>query len=535
MYIKDNRGITLPVVLLALMLLVVFGITTLFMTSSQAKFNYRDDSSKKALEYAEAGYNDYLWHLNDDVNFYSTERHEKMMNTPIKYQEGYYMLEVSKPSDTDRFVTIKSTGWTNDNPDIKRTIVAKIRKKQFVHHVYVSNSDGENIWWTTGDECHGPYHTNGDLYIQKHPIFYDTVSYSGKLKKGTEYNPDFKVKEPKQPEFLEGGLEFPKSNSRLKEWAEKDDMVFYGRTCIYLDGDKIKIRNGNAKLEEIEVIPISNIKNKVIYVDNKENWKDNKFDLDAGNIFISGKLKGKLTIASANNIYITATDPTYWYDEEDKNHRNPPETYPKGSSKDGIPYGITYSNTTFSPENLSYWDENKGIWTRYAKGDDMLGLIAQNDIMILHYGWPRYMKGDEDYYNKPYWNYKWRKRIFGNWLKESFIYDVAPENITIHASLFAVNGGFGYEAYDVPDEYNWWGPIYTKKGNITLWGNITQWERKAVGTFDTNTGETLTGYKKRYAHDPRMFYDYPPHILEPINVGWEIHDWEEVDEHLIGK
>jgi len=28
------------VVLLALMLLVVFGITTLFMTSSQAKFNY---------------------------------------------------------------------------------------------------------------------------------------------------------------------------------------------------------------------------------------------------------------------------------------------------------------------------------------------------------------------------------------------------------------------------------------------------------------------------------------------------------------
>ncbi len=44
-----------------------------------------------------------------------------MMNTPIKYQEGYYMLEVSKPSDTDRFVTIKSTGWTDDNPDIRRT------------------------------------------------------------------------------------------------------------------------------------------------------------------------------------------------------------------------------------------------------------------------------------------------------------------------------------------------------------------------------------------------------------------------------
>ena len=53
--------------------------------------------------------------------------------------------------------------------------------------------------------------------------------------------------------------------------------------------------------------------------------------------------------------------------------------------------------------------------------------------------------------------------------------------------------------------------------------------KKAVGIINTS------GYNKRYAHDPRMFYDYPPHILELINVGWEIHDWKEVDEHVIGK
>ncbi len=177
-------------------------------------------------------------------------------------------------------------------------------------------------------------------------------------------------------------------------------------------------------------------------MDNKQNWKDSKFDLDAGNIFISGKLKGQLTIASANNIYITATDPTYWYDEEDKNYKNPPETYPKGSSKDGIPYGITYSSTTFSPDNLSYWDKDKGIWTRDAKGgDDMLGLIAQNDIMILHYGWPRYMKGGTKIIIISligiiggfhilihfFGGWRWRKQYLAN--NYSDWYDMAPETL----------------------------------------------------------------------------------------------------------
>ena len=396
----------------------------------------------------------------------------------------------------------------------------KLEKKQFVHHVYVSNDDGEGIWWTTGDESHGPYHTNKDLYIQGKPVFYDTVSISGNFFPGDKrpynftYNPDFKIKQPKQPEKI-GRLEFPTTNQYLKQWAEKDNMVFYGRTCIYLDGDKVKIRNGNAKQEAIQIIPISNIKNKVIYVDNdteESKWKNIKFDLGAGNIYISGRLEGQLTIAAANNIYITATDPTNWYDEEDEKYQNPPTKYPQDSSK---VYGITYANTKFNENKpkgiLSYEDKEKGIWTRDANGKDMLGLVAQNDILILHYGWPRYWNGTNDKYDKSYWNYRWKNKK-----KENFTYDLAPQNITIHAHLFAIEGGFGYEGHNQGGS----------RGNITLWGNITQNKRKAVGLVNG------VGYKKRYAHDPRMFYDYPPHVLEPTNVGWEVHDWRETYEHV---
>ncbi|WIV11016.1 hypothetical protein [Proteiniborus sp. MB09-C3] len=545
--LKNNRGLTIPLVLVVLSIVTIFGFVTLSITSNQAKFNIIDNSSKKALEYAEAGYNQYLWYLNDELNFYSTAAHEDLMNKPIEFEEGYYVLDVTKPSDADRFVTIKSTGWTKENPTIKRTILAKIRKKQFVHHVYVSDDDGPNIWWTTGDESHGPLHTNKDIRIQNRPIFYDTVSYVNKLERGTGYNPDFKVQDPSQP-MQTKKLEFPASNKNLKDWAEKDDMVFYGRTCIFLDGDTVKIRNQNS--DEIITRSISkDIQNLVIYVDkvpdNDKSVKGGtgKFGIRSGNVFVSGNLKGKLTIGAEDSIYITYSDPTNWYDYDtsdmyNKNNKpNQPPTSFSWGGKNNRTYpeigGVEYSNTWFSGNKngtgtaMSSYDSEKKIYTRYSfdkndskkPGKDMLGLIANNEILILHYGWPK--KAYDSDGKDDIWDFEWEWRNWGWWLspdykwgKVSKTYDMAPHDVTINAALFSVNEGFGYEEHGK-------GP---RKGDIILWGNITQKERKAVGTIGS------TGYNKKYAHDPRMFYDYPPHILEPINVGWEIHEWKEINE-----
>lgn len=99
------------------------------------------------------------------------------------------------------------------------------------------------------------------------------------------------------------------------------------------------------------------------------------------------------------------------------------------------------------------------------------------------------------------------------------IISITVLSISIQADVFSVNNGFGFENYDKG----------SRKGDITLWGNITQRKRLAVGTIGS------TGYSERYVHDPRMFYDYPPHILEPTNVGWEIHEWKETKNHVIKK
>lgn len=564
--IKNHQGVTIPMVLIILSMMTIFGVVALSTTSNQTKFNIVDDASKKALEYAEAGYNKYLWHLNDDLNFYSTAAHDEMMNKPIEFEDGYFMLDVTKPSDADRFVTIKSTGWTKDNPDIRKTILAKIRKKQFVHHVYVSDNDGPNIWWTSGDESHGPYHTNGILRIQSgpekkistgdwvyYPVFYDIISYYEQkgIKKLYEQN----MSSYKSEAYKAGGpigtdmLGFPESNKNLKDWAEKDGMVFYGRTCIYLDGDNVKIRNQNS--DTIITKSISkDIPNKVIYVD-KETSEEvkggtGKFGIKSGNVFVSGKLKGRLTIGAEDSIYITYSDPTEWYDydpsdvyNQNKKPNQPPTTFKWGGSNNKTypeSGGIEYTNTWFNGNKngtdsvMSSYDNEKKIYTRYSfggddgkdnskPGKDMLGLIANNNILILHYGWPKKAYNPDGMDDN--WNFEWQWKNWGTsknpsyrWGQVSKTYDVAPHNVTINAAIFSVKQGFGYEDYKS-------GP---KKGDITLWGNITQRIRKAVGVIDK------TGYNKKYAHDPRMFYDYPPHILEPTNVGWEIHEWKEINE-----
>ncbi|MEA4849359.1 MAG: hypothetical protein VB106_19160, partial [Clostridiaceae bacterium] len=394
--LRNNRGAALPLVIIVLAMGVIFGFTSLSMLDSQTRFNAVEDSGKKAIEYAEAGYNAYLWHLNDNVNFYSTEESDDMQGVPIEFMDGYYQLDVTRPSDTDRFITIESTGWTKSNPGLKRTIAAKIRKKQFVHHVYVSDDDGNSIWWTSGDESHGPYHTNKNLYTREgngvynptlaktvyYPAFFDTVTYSGTHTENirSSYRDDaYLAGAPAKVDILE----FPATNSQLKAWAEKDNMVFYGRTCIYLDGETIKIRNGNATAAEIKTYTISGIDNKVIYVDKAEGGGTDKFGLKSGNVFISGEFKGVLTIAAANDIYITYGDPTNWYDYApgDLTTRNPAPNQPPVSFlwSNGRYYdypeagGIKYKSTTFTS---SYKPAGADYYIREVNGKDMLGLVA---------------------------------------------------------------------------------------------------------------------------------------------------------------
>lgn len=471
---NNQRGIALPIVLSILVIITLLGFTAMSLTENQTIMVTRHQQHEKALYYAEAGVYRYINLLNDNRDFYENPESDNLFkDKEIAFESGYYELTIIPPTVTNPAVTIQSKGWTAENPKITRTLKVSVYKREFVQNLFVTNSEkssnNTDIWWVKGDVVDGPLHTNGDLAIDgtagtgsEGPVFKGSVSYSGiyTLRSGTQR---FEAGPPeKVPSLI-----FPTSdemNLKFESIAASDNYLYDGRTCIYIDGSTLKIRNKNGSIESRSIPP-----NGVVYVKGGTSDKtDDKWKNNIANVFVSGKLNGRLTIAADNDIYITGWDPTNWNE-------------PTLSSGKRIPRGTNTGGITYN---------NKA-----ANSNDMLGLVARGYVYLLHYGWPR-ASGQ-------------------GWSSD---YDVAPENITIHAAIFALNNSFQYESYDT-------GGV---KGTLTILGSITQKSRGPVGQFNSTTGESTRGYSKYYSHDNRMLHDMPPHFLEPMNSGWEIREWKEL-------
>lgn len=511
-----QRGVLLAWVLMLLAILSVLTVAALTLASNQFVMGAHYSSSVKSLHYAEGGIYHYLAYLNSES---ASLQSEPPLNVEIPYEDGCYCLDIAEGDPAGGRMVLRSTGWTktsgqNSDP---RTVEVVLSKRTFSEYGYFSQDDGNNIWWTTDEISYGPLHTNGILRISGNPIFYGPVSYS----KGY-------VRSSGAPQYPGGGptkvapLEFPSSNEELKALAQDDGLYFTGRTCILIDGETITIRNkegkegneGNENTTRSININESIYKHKVIYVD-RENENvpasisyDDRFGLNNGNVFVSGKLNGRLTIAAYHDIYITAKDPTnaenwipdkktpwHWYIT---NPFNATAAY-KQSLYDAFPKlnppGVTYTTTTF---NLNLDGDSYE-----ANGDDMLGLIANNNIRILTKGWFE-VKSEK------------KNKI-----------DTSTKEFTIHAALFAINGKFeNAEHTTLPKVKSFKDP-----NMLILRGALIQNVRGVVGSYSVIKS---SGYKKDYAHDPRMLTEAPPHFLGPKESGWQMVEWNETRNHITG-
>lgn len=452
-------------------LIVLFGIFAVFsMNTARTSMNLVDVTidNEKSLYYAEAGLNRYLYFLNADELFYLTEQSKQMVNKDIPFEDGYYRLQVFPPTDGSRILKVRSTGWVENGRKV--TVEGEFTKDGFPDYVFGTNSEqlasGQEIWWADGDIVNGNLHTNGTLYIQGRPIFNGRVSYSTGINIQKGSNPQFNSGPPIKAPILE----FPPTDDKIKNEAIANGYYFRGRTCIMVRGDRLIIRDRTGKIENRPLPP-----NGVIYVDSINNSID-KFGLDTGNVFISGELDGRLTIAAKNNIYITGYDPTKW--------EHPEQLTDKDRTK-----GIVYAKTPDDPEC-----------------DDMLGLIAGKNVEILHYGW---LKDDGGWPESETRS----ERIGMRWRNVTVENDVAINDINIHAAIFTLNGSFGFEKYDK-------GPY---KGYINFVGSMFQNRRGAVGLV----GRT-NGYSKNYTYDERMRSVAPPNFIEPENAKWYIRNWGRI-------
>lgn len=463
MRLRSNRGAALPTVIMVMLVTFIFASIVLTMTTSETKAEITYETNMKALHAAETGINQYLWYINKE------NADPIPMETEIGYPEHNpeFIYTLKLIEDTSSKKVIQSTGWTIGNPDLKRKVEVTLTKRSFTQYVYFSDNDPIDIYWSSRDRCYGPYHTNTSLYISGNPIFFDKVTYVDKIEKknGNNDHPVFKKGHEQVSEIT-----FPTSNSELKARAEEGGYLYTGRTCIRLNEDgTVTIRN---KEKSTETKPLPS--NGVIYVDGSTKSVGDKFNLDAGNVFIGGTLNGRLTVAAANDIYITDYDPTVLTLRTNTMVTN----------------GVKYKNVTFSKDT-----DNGNISYSPTNATDMLGLIANRHVGILTNGWFK---------------------------TDSWSPAPASGDITVCAAVFAIGGKFGNSA-QLANSNNTSYP--STPGTLTLWGSIIQSERGAVGKFSGDT--TTEGYSKDYAHDPRLLYDQPPYFLEPMNSGWEINEWNE--------
>jgi hypothetical protein len=91
----------------------------------------------------------------------------------------------------------------------------------------------------------------------------------------------------------------------------------------------------------------------------------------------------------------------------------------------------------------------------------------------------------------------------------------SPTNISIEAAILALNHSF------TVDSYFCGAPL----GSLSVIGTIAQKFRGPVGT---GSGDNIsTGYFKSYRYDDRLRLREPPHFLDPVQASWRLQRYAE--------
>ncbi len=162
---KINKGTITPALLIitSAFIIVIYGL--IMVLTTQIEFSHRQIGSEMSLHIAEAGVNYYRWHLShtptdfqDGTN--TTGPYVHSYKDPQGQEIGKYSLDIAAPTNGSTIITIKSTGWSNRYPNVKRTIVAKLGKPSLAKYLFLSNA---SAWYAEGITVNGNIHSNNGI------------------------------------------------------------------------------------------------------------------------------------------------------------------------------------------------------------------------------------------------------------------------------------------------------------------------------------------------------------------------------------
>jgi hypothetical protein len=177
-------------------------------------------------------------------------------------------------------------------------------------------------------------------------------------------------------------------------------------------------------------------------------------------------------------------------------------TYPASS---GCGNAIVHSSSDYTGQ-LTIAAENDviidGSLHRASGSGGLLGLLANNFVRVKHPICPQ---------NDPNCDGTTSAETGKNQCNSGVSGPGSIQNATIDAAILAISHSFIVDHYDCGG---------TGLGTLTVNGAISQKFRGAVGT--NSNGNVANGYSKSYNYDDRLRYQEPPSFFDPVQSAWHI-------------
>jgi len=447
---KNQKGALLIylIIIIAIFTMIMFPVVAVF--SGKLHLLRTSIDREGALQIAEAGINYYQWHLAHFPNNYQNGTYD-YIDYDTQQNIGKFSLTITPPLVGSTIVTVKSVGWTNNNPSVTRTISARFGVPSLAKYAFLSN---DVIWIGENESVSGQMQSNngvrfdgyGNAPIQSAKEIYTCSESQGSpcpvVKNGVWGSASEDVKSFWQ--FPVPAIDFSSITSDLP--TMKSDAQNGG---IYLPPSNkqgyslVFNSNGTVSVYKVRTLSSHSSGMDTSGVWHSEDTDYNRRDFQyttniptngiiyiEDKVWVEGVVNGRVSVIAAK-----------------------------------LPYSSSNAPTIYIPKNIVYNSKD---------GDDVLGLIAQKDVVVSY---------------------------------------SAPNDLEIDAAIISQNGGAQFFYY--------YGNI---KNSITIYGAIMtfyQWTWTWVNSY----GGVTSGYRNTSSiYDGNLLYNPPPSF--PVSSsGYQIISW----------
>lgn len=439
--VADIRGTFLIVILMfgaVISLIIVGGISSYAIVEHRAAERYEDRDL--AFHIAEAGVEYYRWRLLHDADDYtdgtgSPGPYAHVYKNKSGEAVGQFLLDITPPPAGSSVVTIRSTGSILRQPGVERTVELRVGFPSVSNYVYVSNA---NLSFGFKDVVNGMIHSNG------------TIRFDGMS--------DSWVKSAQENGISGGGG--PKTF-----WQDEQPPIDFNSITADLADLRAKASSAGVFLSS----------------SGAEGWHL----VFAGSSFTAKKVLTRDCYRGEGRLRRGVWEgQTYCYDirtEQNGQSYQIPENGAVFVDDDVWVDGVVDGRVSIGVGRFPVQGNYRHIFINnnvtYAGGDDVLGLIAQGDVIV------------------PY---------------------EAPGVMTIHGALLAQFGKVHRPYYNA-----------NVKTSLSLVGSQASLLGGAWRYYN-GLGHTVSGFDSTtYTYDKNLLFSPPPGF--PVGPNLEIVGWREID------